>query len=68
MNEKQIVAKTKAYLKNEFAKETTGHDWWHIERVFNNAIAIAKKEKGVDLFIVQVGAHPSRSLKIYEIT
>lgn len=56
MKKAQIVKKTKAHLRIEFAKDGTGHDWWHIERVFNNATAIAKKEKGADLFIVQLGA------------
>jgi len=56
MNKQQIINKTKVHLKAEFGKEGTGHDWWHIERVLNNASAIAKKEKGADLFIVQLGA------------
>jgi uncharacterized protein len=56
MNKQQIIHKTKVHLKTEFGNEGTGHDWWHIERVFNNATAIAKKEKGADLFIVQLGA------------
>ena len=32
-----------------------GHDWWHILRVWNNAIAIAKGEK-VNGFVVELGA------------
>jgi uncharacterized protein len=56
MNKGQTINKTKAYLRAEFEKEGTGHDWWHIERVFNNATTIAKKEKGADIFIVQLGA------------
>jgi uncharacterized protein len=56
MNKRDIVKKTKDHLRATFEKEGTGHDWWHMERVLNNAIAIAKKEKGADLFIVQLGA------------
>lgn len=56
MNKKKIVSKAMADLRHKFVKESSGHDWWHIERVFNNAIAIAKKERGADLFIVQLGA------------
>lgn len=33
--------------------EGTGHDWWHILRVRNTALAIAKQEKA-DLFIVEL--------------
>jgi uncharacterized protein len=56
MNKQQLINKTKAHLKAELAGEWTGHDWWHVERVLNNAMAIAKKEKGADSFIVQFGA------------
>jgi uncharacterized protein len=56
MDKHQIINKTKVHLKAEFGKEGTGHDWWHIERVLNNAITIAKKEKSADIFIVQLGA------------
>jgi hypothetical protein len=56
MNKSVILQRTKDHLKKKFAAEGTGHDWWHIERVLNNATAIAKREKGADLFIVQLGA------------
>lgn len=56
MNKRRIIEKTRVRLRAEFAKDSSGHDWWHIERVFNAATAIAKKENGADLFIVQLGA------------
>lgn len=56
MSKSIIIKKTKNYLRMIFEKEGTGHDWWHIKRVLNNATVIAKKEKGADLFIVQLGA------------
>jgi uncharacterized protein len=56
MKKSFILKQTKNHLREMFEKEGTGHDWWHIERVLNNATAIAKKEKGADLFIVQLGA------------
>ena len=34
-------------------QDGTGHDWWHIERVRNNAKLICKSEKA-DLFIVDL--------------
>lgn len=55
MQKKKIIAKTKAHLRAEFAKESSGHDWWHIERVLHAATVIAKGEKDADLFIVQLG-------------
>lgn len=56
MNKRKIIDKTKTHIKAQFAKESSGHDWWHVERVFNNALAIANKERGADMFIVQLGA------------
>jgi uncharacterized protein len=56
MNQQKIINKVKVYLKTRFKDEGTGHDWWHIERVLNNAVAIAEKERGADLFVVQLGA------------
>lgn len=32
------------YIKENTIKEETGHDWWHINRVYNIAIKIAEKE------------------------
>lgn len=57
MNEKQkdIVEKTKIYVRSKFEGEATGHDWWHLQRVFDMATFLAKKEKA-NLFIVQLAA------------
>ena len=43
------------YIKTFFANESTGHDYYHTMRVFNNATHIANKE-GADLEIVQLAA------------
>ena len=55
MNKKQIIQKTEAFIKAKFAKDTSGHDWWHIYRVRTLATYIAKREKA-DLFIVELSA------------
>lgn len=56
MNKKNIIAAVKKRVRALFEKEGSGHDWWHIERVLNAATAIARAEKGADLFITQLGA------------
>lgn len=56
MNKQALINKLKLNLRAQFEKDSSGHDWWHIQRVFNNATTIAKREKGADLFIVQLGA------------
>lgn len=55
MNRDQIIQKTAEYIKREFSGDSSGHDWWHIHRVWKNAIAICEIEKA-DHFIVQLAA------------
>ncbi|MCS5422298.1 MULTISPECIES: HD domain-containing protein [Psychrilyobacter] len=61
MNRKLIIEKTKEFVKKKLEGEGSGHDWWHIVRVYNNALDIAKKEKElyegkIDIFVVELGA------------
>lgn len=56
MHKKEIVQKTAEHVKTLFSGEGSGHDWWHIYRVWQNAKLIAKKEKSVDLFHIELGA------------
>jgi uncharacterized protein len=56
MNRKAVLTKTEGHVRKKFATDATGHDWWHIHRVVENARAISKNEKGADLFIVKLGA------------
>lgn len=55
MTPEQIIRKTVDYIKQEFSDDSSGHDWWHIYRVWKNAIAICEIEKA-DSFIVQLAA------------
>jgi len=55
MNEEAILKQTKEYIKNKLSSEGSGHDWWHVYRVWKNAIHIGKHED-VNLFIVQLAA------------
>jgi uncharacterized protein len=43
-------------LKREFKDESTGHDWYHLERVRNNALLIAEKENVPDTYIIEIAA------------
>ncbi len=49
------IQKTETYVKQTLQNAETGHDWWHILRVWNNAKLIAQTEK-VDLLIVELAA------------
>jgi uncharacterized protein len=54
MKNKQIQ-KTIDFVKSELKNAESGHDWFHIERVYNNAKLIAKQEN-VDFFVVELAA------------
>ena len=57
MDKEKIIEKTKEFVRNKLEGEGSGHDWWHIYRVYNIAISIAKTEnKEVDIFVVKLGA------------
>src|SRR5574344_324266 len=54
MNNK-IIEDTIDYIKRLYINESTGHDYYHVLRVYNLANRIAKEEKA-DLFIVSMAA------------
>ena len=45
MNKKQIIQNTILFVKETLEDAEGGHDWFHIERVYKNAILIAENEK-----------------------
>ncbi len=51
----EIIEKTKEHVENLLRGEGSGHDWWHIFRVWNTAKTIGKEEKA-DLFVVELAA------------
>ncbi|MEI8337841.1 MAG: HD domain-containing protein [bacterium] len=53
MNKENIIKNAEKFVKDKLNNESTGHDWWHIERVRNNAKLICKLEKA-DKFIVDL--------------
>ena len=55
MDREKIIQLTVEYIRREFSDEASGHDWWHIYRVWKNALAICRHEKA-DEFIVQLAA------------
>ena len=55
MDQQVIIQKTADYIKREFSDDSSGHDWWHIYRVWKNAMLICNHEKA-DSFIVQLAA------------
>lgn len=50
-----IINRIESIVKEQLGAHDAGHDWWHLHRVRNTALHIAKEEKA-DLFIVEVSA------------
>ena len=67
MNNIEQVEQTIAFVKETLKGAEGGHDWFHIQRVFNNALLIAKDEK-VDIQVVSLGAllHDIADAKFHE--
>lgn len=55
MNGKNIHI-TENFVRLTLGEDSTGHDWYHIERVRKNALYIAEKEQRGDLFIIEMAA------------
>lgn len=54
--EQKLIDQTVEFLKEKFASDSTGHDWWHLYRVWQLAKHIAASEKGCDPLVVELGA------------
>jgi uncharacterized protein len=48
---KQIIEKTIQFVKQTLTNAEAGHDWFHIERVYKNAIGINAAEKADELIV-----------------
>ena len=55
MTDSEIVEETIIFVKETLQNAEGGHDWFHIERVFNNTMLIAKEEY-VNILVVSLGA------------
>lgn len=50
-----IVSRTAQHARQTLAADSTGHDWWHIQRVRTCALRIGQRE-GADLYVVELAA------------
>jgi len=50
-----LIDNTILFVKQKLENAEAGHDWFHIERVYKNALLIAEGE-ACDLMIVKLGA------------
>ena len=61
-----LISKTISFVKAKLANAEGGHDWFHIERVYRNAVLISKNEV-CNTVVVQLGAllHDIADSKFY---
>jgi len=50
------IKKTSAYIQKKFESDPTGHDWWHIYRVWTTSQYIASTEKDADIYVVELAS------------
>ncbi|HBI34446.1 MAG TPA: phosphohydrolase [Candidatus Moranbacteria bacterium] len=55
MNKQEIINNTAKYARETLEGETSGHDWWHVYRVWKMAQNIGQKENA-DMFVVELAA------------
>ena len=53
--ENQLIQNTIAFVKRELSDAEGGHDWFHIQRVFNTSKLLLQHEEG-DSIVVQLAA------------
>lgn len=56
MSDQGAIAKTADFVKKKLSQDSTGHDWWHVYRVWQLSKHIASKEKGVNMLVVELAA------------
>jgi uncharacterized protein len=55
LQQKRILEGAEQYVRHELGGDSSGHDWWHIERVRRTAIHIAQVENA-DRFVCELAA------------
>lgn len=55
VKEEHIIRQLVTILKKRFSHEGSGHDWYHIARVWRAAKFLAKRE-GADVYVVELAA------------
>ncbi|WP_266205700.1 HD domain-containing protein [Pontibacter kalidii] len=55
MYKEETITAAARYVRELLSGEGSGHDWWHVLRVWNNAKHIAASEKA-DVYVVELAA------------
>jgi uncharacterized protein len=52
---RDVIGQTARYVRDLLEHDSSGHDWWHIERVRTTAAALAERE-AADRYVVELAA------------
>ena len=55
MKKQQLIEKTALFIRKHSEQESSGHDWWHVSRVWKLAKKIAMQENA-NLFFVEMAS------------
>lgn len=55
MTTEAIIQSTIDHVRQELQDDSSGHDWWHIHRVWKNALTLCQQERA-DRFVVELAA------------
>ena len=55
MDNLTVIDRTAEHVQRMLSADNTGHDWWHVNRVWKNAVLIGREEHA-DMFIVELAA------------
>ena len=56
-NKKRIINSTLRYVRKKLAHDSSGHDWWHVYRVWKIAKKIANKEGDkLNVFVIELAS------------
>lgn len=56
MDKQKVIRDTVEHVKQLLSGEWSGHDWWHVSRVWKMSQHIASEEGNADLFVVELAA------------
>ena len=67
MDKQTVLLNTQNHVRDLFTGEGSGHDWWHIYRVWKMAQHLTAEEKDVDHFVIELAAllHDIADWKFY---
>ncbi|MCU6791451.1 HD domain-containing protein [Paenibacillus sp. WQ 127069] len=55
MEQQHVIDEARRFAREQLGDDSSGHDWWHIDRVTRMAVLLASKE-GADVFICELAA------------